>query len=281
MKTPRTTRLQTPFKNSVPDWDTEYPRPQMVRDSFLSLNGYWKLFSVRKNQQKMLGTLLVPFPPESAFFGIEHTPQKDEHYIYETTFCKRRKALFESAVKETLFHLYNHPCICYYTIFNEGWGQYDADRIYTECKAMDSTRIFDSTSGWFEEKNSDVKSEHIYFKPINLKPSEKPLVLSEFGGYSCKIEEHSFNLDRNYGYRFFKDRESFMNALEMLYREEIIPAIEKSGLGATVLTQVSDVEDETNGLLTYDRQVLKVDEIRMQNIAKDIQKAFQKIISES
>ena len=189
----------------------------------------------------------------------------------------RRKEIFENSVKETLSLLYNHPCVCYYTIFNEGWGQYDADRIYAECKTADPSRIFDSTSGWFEEKESDVKSEHVYFKPIKLTPSKKPLVLSEFGGYSCKIEGHSFNLDKNYGYRFFKDRESFMNALETLYREEIIPAL-SSGLCASILTQVSDVEDETNGLLTYDRQVLKVDEKRMKNIAKDLQTAFEKHI---
>ena len=195
---------------------------------------------------------------------------------------KRRRNLFESACEETLSHLYNHPCVCYYTIFNEGWGQYDADRIYEKLKSADPSRVFDSTSGWFEKQKSDVKSEHIYFKKIDLKHREKPLVLSEFGGYSYKIPEHSFNLDRNYGYRFFERQADFMEALEDLYLEEILPMIPR-GLCATVLTQLSDVEDETNGLLTYDREILKVDISRMSAVADALFAAFEnqtKVISE-
>ena len=187
----------------------------------------------------------------------------------------RRKQLFERSCEETLRLLYNHPCVCYYTIFNEGWGQYDADRLYEACKGIDPSRIFDSTSGWFEEKKSDVKSEHVYFKKLDLKESERPLVLSEFGGYSLKITDHSFNLGNTYGYRFFHDEEAFTSALEALYTEEIVPMIER-GLCASILTQVSDVEDETNGLLTYDRQVLKIDAERMRKISTAVFTAFVK-----
>ena len=187
---------------------------------------------------------------------------------------ERRREIFERESEATLSLLYNHPSVCYYTIFNEGWGQFDADENYTRLKALDPTRIFDATSGWFAEKESDVQSEHIYFKKLNLKPTpERPLVLSEFGGYSYKVDGHSFNLDKTYGYRFFTDREKFGDALEALYLDEVIPMIER-GLCATVYTQVSDVEDETNGLYTYDRQVLKVDEGKMQNIAKKLTEAF-------
>ncbi len=187
---------------------------------------------------------------------------------------ERRRKLFESACEETLSHLHNHPCVCCYTIFNEGWGQYDADRIYEKLKKQDPSRVFDSTSGWFEKQKSDVKSEHVYFKKIDLKSSEKPLFLSEFGGYSHKIPNHSFNLDRNYGYRFFSDQDDFMDALEKLYLEEILSMIPR-GLCATVLTQLSDVEDETNGLLTYDRQVLKADAKRMSAVAKTLFSTFE------
>lgn len=192
---------------------------------------------------------------------------------------RRRRELFEAGAGEMMAHLYNHPSVCYYTIFNEGWGQYDADEIYEKLKALDPTRIFDATSGWFTEKKSDVASEHVYFKKLDLKESEKPLVLSEFGGYSCKIAGHAMNLDKTYGYRFFDNKEDFSNALESLYRDEVIPMIAR-GLCAAVLTQVSDVEDETNGLLTYDREVLKVEPARMRKIAEEINVAFQKQISE-
>jgi hypothetical protein len=81
-------------------------------------------------------------------------------------------------------------------------------------------------------------------------------------------------LDKNYGYRFFKDTDTLSDALEKLYLEEVVPAI-KNGLCVAILTQVSDVEDETNGLLTYDRRLLKVDPDRMQAIARALNKAFQ------
>ena len=190
----------------------------------------------------------------------------------------KRKQLFEKACEETIRLLYNHPCVCYYTIFNEGWGQYEADRLYDFCKSMDPERIFDTTSGWFEEKKSDVKSEHIYFKKLDLKESERPLVLSEFGGYSLKIRDHSFNLDNTYGYRFFDDREAFTQAIEKLYTDEVASMIER-GLCAAVLTQVSDVEDETNGLLTYDRQILKIDPERMRIVSETVFNTFEENIS--
>ena len=187
----------------------------------------------------------------------------------------RRKELFERTAVQTAELLYNHPSVIYYTIFNEGWGQYDADRIYGKMKDIDPTRLWDSTSGWFKESNSDVTSEHIYFKKIDLSESAaRPLVLSEFGGYSYKISEHAFNLDKTYGYRFFKDRDAFMSAIERLYRDEISVMIER-GLCAAVLTQVSDVEDETNGLLTYDRQVTKVDESRMKVLSDELYCKFK------
>ncbi|MBP3923077.1 MAG: glycoside hydrolase family 2 [Ruminiclostridium sp.] len=190
---------------------------------------------------------------------------------------KRRRTMFERFAGETVKHLYNHPSVCYYTIFNEGWGQYDADRIYTEMKKLDSTRIWDATSGWFKGKSSDVDSEHIYFKKIKLSArAERPLVLSEFGGYSCKVENHSFNLDKNYGYKTFAGEKELCKGIKALYTEEIIPAI-KDGLCAAVLTQLSDVEDETNGLVTYDRQVIKTGEAVMQELSQRIRQEFDKV----
>lgn len=188
---------------------------------------------------------------------------------------KKRKEAFLKTGEKMLELLYNHPSVCYYTIFNEGWGQFNTNYCYKYFKMLDKTRIFDTASGWFKTNCTDVYSEHVYFKKVNLKcKGDKPLVLSEFGGYSFKIPEHSFNLKRTYGYRFYKDSKDFENALISLYINEIKPNIEK-GLCATVLTQVSDVEDETNGLLTYDRQVLKVDTKVMDDIKKELDEVFE------
>ena len=187
---------------------------------------------------------------------------------------KESRERFELDMKKTVELLKNHPCICYWTIFNEGWGQFCADSMYDKLKALDGTRFIDSTSGWFWQKKSDVKSEHIYFKPYKFAPADIPTVLSEFGGYSYRPEGHIFNLKKAYGYKFFEDREEFEKALLELYRKEVIPAA-RDGLSAAVYTQVSDVEDETNGLLSYDREVLKVDADKMQKIAEELKDAVK------
>ena len=177
---------------------------------------------------------------------------------------------FLDGMKQTVQHLHNHPCVCYWTIFNEGWGQFDSAAVYQTVSEMDRTRFIDTASGWFVGAPSQVESLHVYFKPVVLPVSEKPIVLSEFGGYSYKPEKHVFNVDKTYGYRFFKDRSVFQEALERLYETEIIPAV-KRGLCAAVYTQLSDVEDETNGLISYDRKVLKVDTQKMLSIAERLQ----------
>ncbi len=193
---------------------------------------------------------------------------------------EKTKAEFRKNSMDMMTLLYNHPSVCYYTIFNEGWGQHDADRLYRKFKEFDPSRVYDTASGWFKTAQSDVISEHVYFKKINLKPDQhKPLVLSEFGGYSCKVKGHSFNLSKTYGYKYFDDTVKFTKALDDLYRNEVIPMIDR-GLCATVLTQVSDIEDETNGLVTYDRQVIKTDENTMQDLAEVLFDKFNEVANE-
>ena len=182
---------------------------------------------------------------------------------------KLSRRAFLKGMRETVKQLYNHPSICYWTIFNEGWGQFSGSEAYKMLKEEDDTRFIDTTSGWFHGAETDVTSLHVYFKPVRLKPSAKPIVLSEFGGYSYKPEGHVFNEGNTYGYRFFKERDAFEDALVKLYTEEIIPLV-RDGLCAAVYTQVSDVEDETNGLLSYDRKVLKVTPERMLAIAEEL-----------
>ena len=181
------------------------------------------------------------------------------------------RAMFLSGMEATVKQLKNHPCICFWTIFNEGWGQFDSDNVYEQFRKLDDTRFIDTTSGWFRRKKTDVDSRHVYFRKVKLEGGDKPLVLSEFGGYSYKIEDHSFNPDETYGYGKFQKREEFVKAVTSLYLEQVLPCIEK-GLCAAVYTQVSDVEDETNGLRTYDRKVEKLTPAEMLPIAEALQK---------
>ena len=198
--------------------------------------------------------------------GVIHTP------------TPKRKEFFEKECRILTDLLYNHPSVVYYTVFNEGWGQYEADRIYDDMKTYDPTRVWDATSGWFIEKDSDVDSHHIYFRKIKIKArKERPLVLSEFGGYSWKVDGHSFNLDEEYGYKKFKSGEDLTKGLCDMYYNDIVPAI-KNGLNAAVLTQVSDVEDETNGIATYDRQVIKTDSEKMLAMAEALFNTFKETV---
>jgi len=174
---------------------------------------------------------------------------------------------FLDGMTATVNQLKNHPSIVYWTIFNEGWGQFDADAVYEQLRLLDDTRFIDSTSGWFRRKKTDVDSRHVYFKPIRLTPGEKPLVLSEFGGYSYKPQGHVFNTEKTYGYGKFADPGDWNDAVEKLYLEQVVPAYKK-GLCAAVYTQVSDVEDETNGLMTYDRKVCKANAGQFQGFAQ-------------
>ena len=177
------------------------------------------------------------------------------------------RKVFLDSMESTVNQLKNHPCICYWTIFNEGWGQFDSDNVCDRFRKLDDTRFIDSTSGWFRRSNTDVDSRHVYFKPIKLAGKDKPLALSEFGGYSYKPEGHVFNMEQTYGYGKFENQQDFAAAVEKLYLEQVLPAYRK-GLCAAIYTQVSDVEDETNGLLSYDRKISKLDAARMTALAE-------------
>lgn len=186
-----------------------------------------------------------------------------------------QEAFIEGMVS-TVSLLDRHPSIVGWTIFNEGWGQFNSDEMYWQLRQMDPSRFIDTASGWFKGAQSDVISEHVYFKPFRFVAGNKPVFLSEFGGYSFKPKDHVFNITQTYGYRLYDDQERFMDDLEKLYMNEIIPAV-KSGLCGAVYTQLSDVEDETNGLISYDRKVCKVDQQRMLNIAKLLLKQVEEV----
>ena len=184
---------------------------------------------------------------------------------------KAVKETFEAEMLRTQEHLYNHPCIVAYTIFNEGWGQFEADRMYELAKAKDSTRLYDATSGWFAQTKSDFDSYHAYFGKGVPKPAERPMLLSEFGGFSYIVPDHIYAKNKSYGYGSCKDSADLTGQIVARYEELIYPII-KEGACGSVYTQLSDVEDEVNGFYTYDRRVCKVDPIQMQEIMKNIKK---------
>lgn len=200
--------------------------------------------------------------------GMQKLPDRHLHRDEET------RNAFSSGMVATVQQLKNHPSIVYWTIFNEGWGQFDSSTMYDKLRTLDDTRYIDSTSGWFRCGKTDVESIHCYFKKYKFQKNEKPVVLSEFGGYSHAVEGHIFNTGKSYGYGSCPDLETLEQRVEAVYWDEIIPAA-KLGLCASVYTQVSDVEDEINGVLTYDRRVVKLTAQRMLPIADALQNAVR------
>ncbi|MGN0525632.1 glycoside hydrolase family 2 TIM barrel-domain containing protein, partial [Eubacterium sp.] len=188
------------------------------------------------------------------FVGIDLDDSNYKTFKRTNDFARK---LYYEELKEMINALYNCPCIAVWVPFNEGWGQFDSNYAYMLIRSMDNTRIVDSASGWHDRGDTDIISKHIYFTPIKVRSGDKPWCLTEFGGLSTRVKGHTFN-DKMFGYKIFNSKEGLTKAFVNLYEKTIIPQI-KDGLSATVYTQVTDVEDELNGLFTYDRKVQKID----------------------
>jgi len=176
------------------------------------------------------------------------------------------RSQFIQDMHDTVDLLYNAPSIAVWVPFNEGWGQFDSLLAAQALWERDPTRLVDHASGWHDQGGGDFQSRHIYFRPVRLKHDKhRVLALSEFGGYSLPSAGHTAS-EKLFGYRMYHTEGELMDALAALYEGEIIPCKEKQGLSAAVYTQVSDVEDEVNGILTFDRKVCKVDAVRLKEI---------------
>lgn len=209
--------------------------------------------------------------PTIAFPLITGIHKKDTKY---SAFARKNAECRDFSIqefKDTIDYLYNVPSIVLWTIFNEGWGQFDSVKIYDELKKIDDTRLYDHASGWHDQGISDVKSLHVYFKKVKL-PNEKKInnravILSEFGGFLLPIEGHLMNGKKTY--RSYKSEEEWLEAYKTCINRDVINNI-PNGLAASIYTQLSDVEDELNGFVTFDREVVKVDPNKIKEINDNI-----------
>jgi hypothetical protein len=157
---------------------------------------------------------------------------------------------------------YNHPCIVVWVPFNEGWGQFETDRVLAWTKEYDPTRLVDGPSGWTDRGTGDMQDMHSYPGPAMPRPEpRRAVVLGEFGGLGLPLEGHLWWNKRNWGYRTYKTREELQASYTQLIAR-LRPLISE-GLAAAVYTQTTDVEGEVNGLMTYDRAVIKFDVDRL------------------
>ena len=186
---------------------------------------------------------------------------KDNKYKAFKREKKEARDDYKRELNELLNQLYNCTSICVWVPFNEGWGQFDALQIANAVKEFDSTRLVDHASGWHDQKGGDFKSIHRYVVPI-IKPrlDDRIFVISEYGGYQHTMSGHTWSEDKMFGlYVKFKTQQKLSEAYKKLHLKQVIPLIDK-GLCATVYTQISDVENELNGIMTYDREHIKISE---------------------
>lgn len=191
---------------------------------------------------------------------------KDDRYDKFSREDSQYREQWEKEAYDTVRHLYNCTSLAMWVPFNEGWGQFDSERIVQNIKALDPSRTIDHASGWHDQGIGDFKSLHVYFYPYRYKEDKKgrAVILTEFGGYGY---DTNTTKRKSFIYRTYNSKAALTKGIVKLYEKQIIPAKEK-GLAASIYTQVSDVEQEVNGLLTYDHKSLKVNEKEILDMSK-------------
>ena len=172
--------------------------------------------------------------------------------------AKSRK-VWKDESAETIRTLYSFPCIAAWVLFNEGWGQFDSEDNCAFVRSLDHTRILDAASGWFDQGAGDLRSVHNYFRKLKTEKDDRAFVISEYGGFGYFEKDHSLQ-DQYYGYGLMKDRRELRKRFQKTMKE--LMTLRQEGLCAAVYTQVSDIEDECNGILTYDREIDKLEQER-------------------
>ena len=198
-----------------------------------------------------------PFPVCNAPLALGSFLKDCRYKLFDRADPWGRKMYYEE-LRELIATLYNCPCIALWVLFNEAWGQFDAAKALDFARKLDDTRILDHASGWHDQGIGALKDYHIYFTKYRHKADKKgrAVIVSEYGGYNLRIQGHAWN-DKSFGYNHCPDAAALEGKLRKLFRQEMAAA-KAAGLSAAIYTQLTDVEDELNGLVTYDRQALKL-----------------------
>ena len=199
--------------------------------------------------------------------------RRDNHYRAFARASSQGRGEYMDELEEMVGQLFNAPSVVLWVPFNEGWGQFDSTFVMERLRALDPTRPVDPASGWHDQGAGELRSLHVYFKPFRFRRDRRgrALALSEFGGYNLRVDGHCFN-QKDYGYRRLPDAAALWRDFPRLYEREVLPAVPR-GLCASVYTQLSDVEDELNGLMTYDRRVVKLDADEVRELNERLKEA--------
>ena len=182
---------------------------------------------------------------------------------------------YRRELEATVDALWCHPCIGCWVPFNEGWGQFDAAGVVAALRVLDDTRLVDEASGWYDQGGGDVHSLHNYFYPLHVRPQKRTVALSEYGGIAWPMPGHEAP-GKTYGYGTAKSREELTARYKKLQLGTVLPQLKK-GLSALVYTQLTDVEDEVNGLFTYDRTAIKPDANAVRSVNAALAAEFAKV----
>lgn len=191
----------------------------------------------------------------------------------------RSRQTYHEELTAMLDHLYNCVSICTWVPFNEGWGQFDARKTADWIKRKDPTRLVDHASGWFDQRGGDYKSIHNYFFPLFVHRGKRVVALTEYGGFSMRIPEHT-SMKKIYGYGIRPTKLSLTRTYARRVYLDVIPNISR-GLSVAIYTQLSDIEEEINGIFTWDRKELKMDKERLQKINRKMFSEFERCICET
>lgn len=202
---------------------------------------------------------------------------KDNHYgLFARKDEAGRKQYYED-LKGMVEQLYNYPSIAVWVPFNEGWGQFDATKATALIKTVDNSRLINEACGWFDQKGGDMYSIHNYLRKLKVKPNKDRVVaLTEFGGYAFPIPGH-MACEKEFGYKHYKTKEELTANYRRLWEEEVYPNVAK-GMCSTIYTQTSDIEEEINGLMTYDREENKFMEAELKEIHKKLYRVFEEMV---
>ena len=172
--------------------------------------------------------------------------------------------------------LYNYPSIAVWVPFNEGWGQFDAPKATERIRRIDNTRLINEACGWFDQRGGDMYSIHNYVHKLKVKPqADRAVALTEYGGYAYPVEGH-LPCEKEFGYQHYHSSEELTENYKRLWEEEIYPNLEH-GLCSAIYTQTSDIEEEINGVMTYDREVDKLQIEKVQKLNKKLYEMFDRI----
>ena len=189
----------------------------------------------------------------------------------------RSREEYSRELADTVAALGQHPSIGCWVPFNEGWGQFDAEKATKALRALDPTRLVDEASGWFDRGGGDVHSIHNYFYPLRIRPKARTVALSEYGGIAWPMPGHE-PPRKTYGYGTVRSRAELTGRYRDLQLKTILPQLRK-GLSALVYTQLTDVEDEVNGLFTYDRRAIKPEAAAIRAVNEALEAEFEKVVS--